>query len=69
MIISLVIAVGLLKVLVCLIKCGSYLSLIKSLSYKSLALNEFIFKLIFKLRSFKIKASFLYTNFLKRLLA
>jgi hypothetical protein len=68
MIIGLIIIVGLLKLYIHLIEYNSYLSLIKSPSYKSLALNKFIFKLIFKLRSFKIKASFLYTNFLKRLL-
>jgi hypothetical protein len=51
-----------------LVECNSYLFLIKSLSYKSLILNEFIFKLVFKLGYFRIKASFLYTNFLKQLL-
>jgi hypothetical protein len=48
-----------------LVKRNNYLFLIKFPSYKSLVLNEFIFKSVFKLKSFKIKASFLYTNFLR----
>jgi hypothetical protein len=61
MIISFIIALSLLKIFIRLIKCNSYLFLAKAPFYKSLILNEFIFKLIFKLRSSRIKA-FFYTR-------